>query len=262
VSVAQRYTNEIKERYKYLATWYPGTQVGPGTVGRFLQGRLFNPESTLEGLGIGVTVAQDRSKTQWSHQSAKGFEYGIKLRGKAAVMAPHIPINEAGIGMRFGRSCAIFFQLGGVTVHRIEDQISMAREMVRRANAKQWESDWIVVVEVIQAERAVILVSQSDHGSAEFSLGADVGVAGLKALTADANVSFTHDSELATQVFGDQMTPLFRAVRVHRKFFVGPRETAPAFAVELEQLAAVDEPDPGEIFEEVVDYGDENQDAG
>jgi hypothetical protein len=261
VSVAQRYTNELRQRYDYLATWYPGTEIGPGTVGRFLKGRLFNPESTLEMLGIDAKVAHDRSDTQWSHQSAEGFEFGIKLQGKASDWAPNIPINEAGIGMRFTGSGATFFQLGGVTVHRIKDQISMAREMVRRAQAKQWEHSWIVVIEVIQAQRAVILVSQSDHGSAEFGLGANVGVAGLNALTANANVSFTHDSKFATTVFGDQVTPLFRAVRVHRKFFVGPREIAPAFAVDLEELAAADEPDPSQILEQVVGYGDENQAA-
>jgi hypothetical protein len=260
VSIAQRYTSEITKRYDYLATWYPGTEIGPGTVGRFLKDRLFNPESTLEKLGISVTMLEGRSNTEWSHQSATGFEYGIKLQGEASVLAPNIPINEAGIGMRFSGSGATFFQLAGVTVHRIEDQISLAREMACRAKAKQWERDWIVVTEVLRAKRAVILVCQSNHGSAEFSLGADVGVAGLKALTANANVSFTHDEELATKVFGDRLTPLFRAVRLRRKFFVGPREVAPAFAVDLEELASGDEPDPNQILEDVQDYEDE--DAG
>lgn len=261
MSVAQRYTNEIRKRYDYLATWYPGTEIGPGTVGRFLKDRLFNPESTLEKLGIRVTVADGRSDTEWSHQSAKGFEYGIKLQGRASDLAPNIPLNEAGIGMRFSGSGATFFQLGGVTVHRIEDQISLAREMMRRAKAKQWERDWIVVTEILRAQRAVILVCQSDRGSAEFTLGADASVGGLKALTANANVSFTHDDKLATKVFGDRVTPLFRAVRLHRKFFVGPREVAPAFIVDLEKLASSDEPRPDQILEDVLDYEDEYEDV-
>jgi len=264
VSIAQRYTSEITKRYDYLATWYPGTEIGPGTVGRFLKGRLFNPESTLEKLGIPVTVMDGRSNTEWSHQSAAGFEYGIKLQGKTSVLAPNIPINEAGIGMRFSGSGATFFQLGGVTVHRIEDQISLAREMARRAKAKQWERDWIVVTEILRAERAVILVCESDCGTAEFSVGTDVGVAGLKALTANANISFTHSDKLATKVFGDRVTPLFRAVRVRRKFLVGQHEVAPAFSVDLEELASADEPDPDQILEDIRDYDDEDEggDAG
>ena len=44
MTVAVRYTDELKARFNFLATWYPGTLLTLGTIGTINDARIFVAE--------------------------------------------------------------------------------------------------------------------------------------------------------------------------------------------------------------------------
>lgn len=263
MKIAKRYTDEIRSKHNYLATWYPSIKLSLGDIGTFNDERIFVPIGEIARQGVQITPVPSPASTDFSYHSAHDFDYHVKLVGKSDLLAPHIPLHAAGIGIRFHGEGAMFFQLGDVTHERIGDQIALARKMLALANNQEWDKDWLVVTEVMRARKFVILVSESADGSAELTAEADVSALGLSALTAEGTVSLKHSHALNTQIISTaarELTPLFRAVRVKRRWFVGARKVAPAYSSEAEQFISAPEPDPADVLEELDDYPDADGD--
>jgi len=257
VTIAERYTNELCAQYNYLATWYPSIKLTLGDIGTFNRQRIFVPLSEIAKQGLELSCQYSPATTDFSHQSATDFDYHLKLAGESDVFTPHLPSASAGIGMRFRGEGVLFFQLGGVTNERVSDQITLARNLLQLAKNREWERDWVVVTEVIRAQAAVILVSDSDSGTAELTVDADISALGLKALTAGGAVSLMHSQSLDTKITGaGDLTPLFRAVRIKRRWFTGQRQVSPAYSSDVEQFVSAREPDPSDVLEELSSYSD------
>jgi hypothetical protein len=263
VKVAKRYTDEIRSKHNYLATWYPSIMLSLGDIGTFNKERIFVPIGEIARHGLQINPVLSPASTDFSYHSAHDFDCHVKLATKSDLLAPHIPLDAAGIGMRFRSEGAMFFQLGDVTHERIQDQIALARKMLALANNQEWDKDWVVVTEVMHARKFVILVSESSEGSAELTAEADVSALGLSALTAEGKVFLKHSHALNTKITSTaarELTPLFRAVRIKRRWFVGPRKVAPAYSSEAEQFISAPEPDPADVLEELDDYPDADED--
>jgi hypothetical protein len=200
-------------------------------------------------------MEQSPTEIDFSHASGNSFEYQVKIAGQANALTPHLPLASAGIGMRFSGTGALFFQLGRTLHERNPDQLALARELLQLAQTGKWDRDWVVITEVIRAEAAVILISESSDGSAELAVDADLAALGLQGLTAGANISLAHSSSLDTKIAGAAgLTPLFRAVRVKRRWFVGPRKVAPAYSGDAEEFIANPDPNLSEVLEELDSY--------
>ncbi len=260
MSIARLYTDELHAKYNYLASWYPTIKLSLGNIGYFNDERIFVPAGMLDENTVNLAPVYSPAATDFSHHSTHGFDYHVKLEGKIDTFAPHIPQGAAGIGMRFLREGAIFFQLDEVTHERIGDQIALARKLLELANNGEWEKDWVVVTEVMRAKRFAILVSESGEGKAELTAEADVSALGLKALTAKGGLSLVHshalDTKITTPVASLDLTPLFRAVRIKRRFFVGPRKVAPAYSSEIDDFISAPSPDPLAVIEKLSSYPD------
>ena len=157
MQTAERYTNELCARYNYLATWYPGIKLTLGDIGTFNRQRIFVPISEIAKQGLELSHQYSPAITEFSHQSATDFDYHLKLAGESDPFTPHLPLASAGIGMRFRGEGALFFQLGGVTLERVSDQITLARNLLQLARNREWERQWVVVTEVIRANTAEYL---------------------------------------------------------------------------------------------------------
>ena len=264
MTAVERYTTELSRQYNYLPTWYPSIRLSLGDIGMFNNDRIFVPVGKITEQGIDFSADYSPAVTEFSHQSAADFDFHVKLAGAIDAFTPNLPLGSAGIGMRFTGEGALFFQLAGVTHERIGDQITLARDLLRRANNEEWDKDWVVVTEVMRAQTAVILVSESNDGTAELTVNADMSGLGLNALTIEGAASLTHSHSLSTKVTGAAgLTPLFRAVRIKRRWLVGPRRVSPAYAGEVEQFMSTPEPDPSQVLAKLSSYSDvEKEDLG
>jgi hypothetical protein len=263
MSIARLYTDELHDKFNYLAIWYPTMKLSLAEIGYFNNQRIFVPAGKLDEHDVDLTPVYSPAAADLTHYSASGVDYRVKLKGKVDTFAPHIPRAAAGVGVRFQREAAIFLQLNDVTHERIGNQIALGRKMLELAKKGEWDKDWIVVTEVMRAKKFVVLVSKSSAGEAELTAQADFSALGIKALTAKGGLSVLHshalESEVITLKASQELTPLFRAVRVKHKLFIGPRKVSPAYSSEIDDFVAAPEPDPLSVLEDVTAYPDDEE---
>jgi hypothetical protein len=113
---------------------------------------------------------------------------------------------------------------------------------------------------VLRAKKFVVLISETGDGEAELTAKADVSALGLKALTAEGGLSLVHshalDTRITTPAASPDITPLFRAIRVKRRFFDGRRRVSPAYSSEIDDFISAPEPDPLDVIEAISSYPD------
>lgn len=266
MNIAKLYTDELHDKFNYLAIWYPSIKLSLGDIGYFNNKKIFVPIGKIDGNAVDLTPVISDDPTDFSHHSKHGFEYDVKLKNKTSPLVSHILEADAGVGMKFKREGAMFFQLDEVTHERIGDQIALARELLRLANADEWDKEWVVVTEVLRAKKFVVLVSETGAGEAELTAKADLSALGLKALTAEGGLSVVHsdglDTQITTPADSANMTPLFRAIRVKRKFFVGPKKVSPAYVSDIDDFIVAPQPDPMDVIEDVSSYPESAAEVG
>lgn len=258
-AAAGQYTTELGRELGFNATWTPGMHLALGTIGVIDDDHVFVPVSSIDQFGIGFKEAvldNNDSKETFNYASAGAVEIGLKLAGKPSVLTPHLPIERAGLGVRFNRGNAIVFRAEGATHLRMADEFSLAEEVISLIKAGRWDKDWSIVTHLIRAASTTVLVARSSGAGVEFALSAGVAAGGLELLSADAEVSAfaSHDMQL-TIVAAGGMTPLFRAKRVKRKWLLfGKRELRVAYADELVDLERTSSDLDDDLFEDTPIY--------
>jgi hypothetical protein len=252
-TAARQYTTELGRELRFNATWTPGMRLALGTIGVIDNDHVFVPVSSIDQFGIGFKEAQlgNDSEETFNYASAGAVEIGLKLAGKPSALTPNLPIGRAGLGIRFNRSDAIVFRADGATHWRMADELSLAEEVISLIKAGRWDKDWSIITHLVRAASTTVLVARSSGAGVEFALSAGVTAGGLELLSADAAASAfaSHDMQL-TIVAAGGMTPLFRAKRVKRRWWLfGKHELRAAYAdglVDLEQT-------PGELDDDLFE---------
>jgi hypothetical protein len=255
-SAARQYTNELKRELGFLAAWPPGARIALGDIGTINEDNVFVRASSLESFGIlfRETSASEGIQT-FQFASAGAVEIGVKLAGQTSPLVPNVPQASAGLGIRFTREYATAFRAEGVRQTRIDDQVTLAREVLALMRDKRWDRDWSVVTDVVHAKATTALVGHSAGSGAEFEVSGAAQGAGLELLSAEAGLRTVASRDMQLMIVGTKgTTPLFRAMRVKRKWFIGRRELRAAYSDELETLTTADEDLDDVIFEETPIY--------
>jgi len=255
-SAARQYTNELKRELGFLAAWPPGARIALGDIGTINEDNVFVRASSLELFGIPFKEAAASKGTQtFQFASAGAVEIGVKLAGQTSALVPSVPQAKAGLGIRFTREYATAFRAEGVRQRRIDDQVALAREVLALMRDERWDRDWSVVTEVVHATSTTALVGHSAGSGAEFEISGAAQGAGLELLSAEAGLRTVTSRDMQLMIVGTGgTTPLFRAMRVKRRWFIGKPELRAAYSDELKTLTTADEDLDEDLFEATPIY--------
>lgn len=202
---AKKYMRGVQAAFGCLGNWPPITPVAVGDVGilgpngfqRHTHGlRYFGPSF---GVGPGQLVPP----------------LGGDLSHHTVASAELVASGETGEGeveFTFAGKGQFAFQATGCTSTTMQHMNLAAIES--QCLDGMWKEDWIIVTEVIHAERATILLSQSRKAS--LRLKGPTGIEDL--LVADLKVSAS-TGEVARFLGVKGVVAMFRALRVKRSFF-------------------------------------------
>ncbi|MBV9772355.1 MAG: hypothetical protein JO040_00300, partial [Gemmatimonadetes bacterium] len=158
VDPQKQYVRELFDKFSYLATWLPGVPLRVGDVGVMRDG-YFQRLSSLENLGLTFTVRQDDVGTQLDYASRGAVSVSFKAAGAIPPYGSVLAEASAGVVIRMNRENAVLFQVLGASFPSIEDQLGLEHEIRRRHAAGEWNTDHLVVTEVLQARSATILIA-------------------------------------------------------------------------------------------------------
>jgi hypothetical protein len=214
------YTSTMLERFGYLATWYPGTQLGLGLIG-VLEGKTFVPKSSIRTLGVRFATTRDPSTDKkLQFKSSKSIQLHTKLKGSVTNIAPSIPKARAGVAVSFGKETGVVFSASGLGATRIADVLALEDAIWDLWDRFLWDESWIVVTELLSAKKTTILVSEGGESKVELQASGSAKAGPIDVGDLTVGFKVVSSSGMHTQIVGESgMTPLFRAIRVRKSFW-------------------------------------------
>ncbi|MET0400558.1 MAG: hypothetical protein ABW277_27455 [Longimicrobiaceae bacterium] len=222
VAPQKQYTRELFDKFSYLATWLPGVPLRVGDVGIIREGH-FQRLSSLENLGFTFAVRQDHAAAQLDYASRGAVSVYFKAAGAIPPAGSVLAEASAGVVIRMNRENSVLFQALGASFPSIEDQLSLEHEIRRRHAAGEWNMDYLVVTEVLEARAATILIASSSDARVELSVRGNLGMGNVSIADLDAGFEIAHFRGMHTRIVASEgLTPLFRAKRLRNRFLAGP----------------------------------------
>jgi hypothetical protein len=226
------YTESMFEQFGYLATWLPNTPLALGSIG-VLQGRTFVPKSSIHSFGVEFSASNgEQNGTSLQFQSSKDIKVDVKLAGSVSASVPTLPAGQAGAAVSFGAGSGVVFSARGVRIRRISDVIALEAALWDLWDRYLWDKDWVVITELVEAERASVLVSEGGYGRIELGVSGEAQAGPLDIGDLSGELSVVSSYGMHTQLVSERgLTPLFRAIRIKKSLFgakvTGVRAVAP-----------------------------------
>jgi hypothetical protein len=211
--VSTLYIKGIYDRFNYLPSWLPNTKLKLGDVG-IQQGGTFKRMTSLRELSIPYKIRHGKEPVDFTYTSQSGISNKAKLAGELAA-GTTIPLGKAGILVEFSQQGAFLFQAVGCLVNEIEDRARLGEAIISLHTKKRWDPAWSVVDTLVKAERATILVSNSNHATLELTAKTQVAISNL----ADAETGLTVSSQqgdIIRFLAAKGLTPLFKLSRLKK----------------------------------------------
>ncbi|MGN6588299.1 MAG: hypothetical protein ACTHKT_12665 [Solirubrobacterales bacterium] len=214
------YTSQVYKRLRYLAAWTPGQEISPGDVGIF-EDRSLEQQTTIAELGLELGVHQGNERRN------RGLLSGVEIKPQfaAGAAAPVHPGVEAqaqfkiefkatnGILLRAERSCEDHL-----------DRIDLLREWMLDLYAKgKWEERQVVVTHVVKARALMVLVSEERGANATLTVGGSLRLDPTALAEGEGSVGLETTSGSVFQEVGEEMTPLYLALKVKDPALRRPR---------------------------------------
>jgi hypothetical protein len=129
---------------------------------------------------------------------------------------------DAGIAISFERSAGVAMVLAGLGGERIRNRPALEQTLRERFNAKNWPSEYAVVVERMKAQTATLVISHTAGTRVEFGVQAALpgGAAAIAALSGDVSLAYA-DAMAQLIVAKSGLTPLFHTLRLKRSHWTG-----------------------------------------
>ena len=221
-SAHEQYTDEMKKRFGYYATWNPGLPLKLGDIG-IKRDNLFTKISDLESVGISFDIRTDENKTSIEHNSQGSVTVTTKLSGTVAPEGSVLTGADAGIIVEFGKKNSTMFKANNTTSPSIKDTIVLGKQIKKLYDAGKWNYKWVIITELIEAESASIIISNTSNGKIELKANANIDTMNFDIADAKFDFSTQFSRGLETKIISEEgLTPLFKIMGLKTRIFLPP----------------------------------------
>jgi hypothetical protein len=248
VGAADSYVSAVWQQKRWIASSPPGIEWKLGDVLVLRQG-VPRYMTDLESQGIQFTTEPNGRSASWTTQSEKGVRVDFKLKGSVprGLTLGFLDIDDTGAVVQFASNNSFLLALSQVRFHRIKDLPALGPAIRRKFVRNRWSSNWLIVSELLSAQKGTFLSSHLGDTLFELKAGAKVAVSrGIPIANLAAGFTVMNAPQ-STDLFTGRrgLTPLFRAHRWHLLGDVKPARSARFFAAEeREAQYSFDEADP------------------
>ena len=216
-SPQRQYTNELHDRFGYIATWLPGVPVRLGDIG-IMGPHGFEYVTNLKNFGIAFRVRRDSNATSYQYASAGAVSVSFNAAADAPVLGQVASQASAGVTVEMSRANAVLFVVQGARSPSIENQEELGRQVLDLHEAGRWQENYLVVTEVLEASCGTVLISSDSNARVEIAASGNATINTLELANAQLGLRVRSSRNLHTQILASEgMTPLFRARGVKRR---------------------------------------------
>lgn len=220
---AEQYTKELSRKFGYRATWLPGSPLSLGDIGT-LDGAIFNRRGNLRDKNINFEIVNDATGDDLEYMSSGGVDISTKLAGKTAPEGSALGTIDAGVIVNFSKEKAIFFKALNTKNSFIKDITKVGDDVVNLFKNGHWEKEYVVITELITAESATILISNSNNGKVELKANANIAATKIDIADAEFDWDTKFSRGMETKIISQAgNTPLFKLQGIKKGLFEKPK---------------------------------------
>jgi len=211
------YLSHMSDKTGYRATWDPGRPLKIGFIGKLDSSGALVIYSSLEKEGIPVEVLSDDSKIDMDYTSSDSITISTKLSGSAPIAGSVLSEGEAGFNFEFKSDKGVVFQSTGNTTTQLINLAEIKNKILDKYKNGNWDKDWVVVTELVTAETATIIISNSSNVNLDLKANANIGTQDIK--ITDASFGFTVARERGSTlkyITQSGLTPLYKIMGIWR----------------------------------------------
>lgn len=220
-SAEKQYTSEMMKKFGgYYATWNPGVNLQLGDVG-VLKNNVFTRYSNLADIGIAFEVREDTTRLPIEYQSQGAVQVTTKAAGSASFPGSTLTNADAGVVVEFSKSNSTYFKALNTTSPSIKDVLALEKAVLDRYAKGSWKSGWVIVTELIQAESATIIISNSSTAKVEVKATANLDAPQVDIANIDFGFQVQSSKGLDTTIIATEgLTPLFKVMGLKTRIFL------------------------------------------
>lgn len=213
-AIRKQYVKDLYRHFNYYPTWLPGVPLKLGDIG-VINKNEFTKISSLENEGIPFEVVPDSTRMDLDFVSEGGVSITTKLAGSAKLPNSYLMELDAGFSIDFKGKNVTLFKLKGTLSPQISDKIVLGKEVIKRYKKGDWNKDWVIITELVQADSSTIIVSNSAESKIELKANVDAGIGNVEITDASAQFSIAFDRDVSLKFITEEnLTPLFKAMGV------------------------------------------------
>ncbi|TFF37219.1 hypothetical protein [Mucilaginibacter psychrotolerans] len=218
----EQYTDELKKNFGFIATWLPGTPFLLGDIG-ILNDNVFTRVASLEDFHIQFDIREDDTADDLDYSSKGSVSVTTKFSGKASPQGSVLGDADAGFIVEFGHENAVLFKAKQTRTNLIKDTIKLGESVLQLYRDGKWNKNWVIITELVKAESATILISNSVNGKIELKASANIDAAKLDIADAKFEFASVFSKGMDTQIVSSQgLTPLFKVKGIKTRIFLPP----------------------------------------
>jgi len=218
----KQYLKEINDKFNYRANWEPNKPLAIGDIG-ILEKGIFSLRSSLTQEKIPMQVRTEESTGNLKYTSSGAVSIKSKLSGQGKIPQSALGELDAGFSIEFNKEQAIVFEINGYKTHLVENVGEIEREVMQRFMGNTWPKDWVIITELVQADNATILISNSKDSAIDLKANGNMEASpNLSLADASLELGVVSRRGIATEIVARQgITPLYRAAGIKTKLFGG-----------------------------------------
>lgn len=175
--ISEVYIKSMREHFNLCPNWEPHNLVSLGDYGTITDGIFNRLDNINKRFGIEL-VSQPVSAPVRREFSTEG------VRSRQLNTGASTEVANAQVEIMFEKENGVFFNAPQCVIHRIDNLGNVLDELLELYKQGKWDTDWVVVSELEEAQSAVIAVSREANASIAFEAATPIAKIDL----ADANL--------------------------------------------------------------------------
>jgi hypothetical protein len=217
------YLKHMNAQTAYRATWDPGRKLTIGQVGKLDDAGVFNVFTSLEAVGIPMQVDIDTTSGEVDYTSSNSVTISTKLAGKAPVAGSVLTDTEVGFSFDFKSDKAVVFKASGLKTNHITNLADIQTAILAKYADGTWPKDYLIITELVSADAATIIISNSANSKLDLKASAAVGAGSVKLTDASLGLTVAHEQgSIYKYITQGGLTPLYRLMGVRKPLFSDP----------------------------------------
>ena len=230
-NLGKLYLSDVKKSLSRWGSWEPTTKYALGDIGLLIndnefdiQGKYLELDSNQK-LSIESELAADVIEAI-SYSSSEGTSLKFGVKAELDPNLPSTPKGKSEAKLEFDKEGAFYFVINNCCTYRIKNMHSLEQQVLDLYAKKVWDKNWVIVTQIMQAEKGSFYISQSKKSSMTFAIEGDLKTQVIDFGDASANFSLSSQTgKILILKDGTNFTPMFKLAKLKLNWFDGDKDS-------------------------------------